>query len=137
MRIPGENLKGVFSQNELLDAWKVGKKAAVIGGGSLAVDAAKKALRIGFEVYIIYRRFEYELPASIEEVNQAMEEGVKFDLLLMDPMEILGDENGRVKGIKCTSIGLGKLGEIKFSEFVLEVDTVILPLWIHKKERFL
>jgi glutamate synthase (NADPH/NADH) small chain len=149
MGIPGENLNGVFSANEfltrnnLMKAFKedfetpikAGKKVAVVGGGNVAMDAARTALRLGSEVHIVYRRSESELPARLEEVHHAKEEGIIFDLLT-NPVEILGDEKGWVSGIKCVKMELGepdesgrrKPVEVKDSEFVMEVDTVIMSL---------
>jgi glutamate synthase (NADPH/NADH) small chain len=149
MGIPGENLNGVFSANEfltrnnLMKAFKedfetpikAGKKVAVVGGGNVAMDAARTALRLGSEVHIVYRRSEAELPARLEEVHHAKEEGIIFDLLT-NPVEILGDEKGWVSGIKCVKMELGepdesgrrKPVEVKDSEFVMEVDTVIMSL---------
>lgn len=149
MGIPGENLNGVFSANEfltrnnLMKAFKedyetpikVGKKVAVVGGGNVAMDAARTALRYGAEVHIVYRRSEAELPARVEEVHHAKEEGVIFDLLT-NPVEIIGDEKGWVKGMKCVRMELGepdesgrrKPVEVKGSEFIIEVDTVIMSL---------
>ena len=116
MGIPGENANGVFSANEyltrsnLMKAYKegsntpimVGKKVAVVGGGNVAMDAARTALRLGAEVHIVYRRSEAELPARAEEVHHAKEEGIIFDLLT-NPKEILVDENGHVNGMKAVS----------------------------------
>ncbi|NLX60996.1 MAG: NADPH-dependent glutamate synthase [Tissierellia bacterium] len=149
MGIPGENLNGVFSANEfltrnnLMKAYredydtpiKVGKKVAVIGGGNVAMDAARTALRLGSDVTIVYRRTEKELPARVEEVHHAKEEGVKFEMLT-NPVEIIGDENGWVKSIKCIRMELGEPDEsgrrrpvpIEGSEFEMEVDTVIMAL---------
>lgn len=149
MGIPGENLNGVFSANEfltrnnLMKAYKpeydtpikVGKKVAVVGGGNVAMDAARTALRLGAEVYIVYRRSEEELPARAEEVHHAKEEGIVFKLLT-NPVEIIGDEKGWVTGMKCIKMELGepdesgrrKPVEIPGSEFVLDVDTVIMSL---------
>jgi len=149
MGIPGENLNGVFSANEfltrnnLMKAFKneydtpikVGKKVAVVGGGNVAMDAARTALRLGSEVYIVYRRSEQELPARVEEVHHAKEEGIIFNLLT-NPVEIIGDETGWVKGMKCIKMELGepdasgrrKPVEIPGSEYVLDVDTVIMSL---------
>ena len=117
MGIPGEQAKGVFSANEfltrnnLMKAFKEGydtpiargKKVVVVGGGNVAMDAARTALRLGAEVHIVYRRSEAELPARVEEVHHAKEEGVIFDLL-QNPTEILVDENGYVKGMKCVKV---------------------------------
>ena len=149
MNIPGENLCGVVSANEfltrnnLLFAYKegfetpnfVGKKVAVVGGGNVAMDAARTALRLGAEVYIVYRRSEQELPARAEEVHHAKEEGVIFRLLT-NPKEILGDENGWVKGMTCVEMELGEPDasgrrspvEKASSDFVLDVDMVIMSL---------
>ncbi|MCT8976327.1 NADPH-dependent glutamate synthase [Clostridium sp. CX1] len=149
MGIPGENLNGVFSANEfltrnnLMKAFKedfdtpikVGTKVAVVGGGNVAMDAARTALRLGAEVHIVYRRSESELPARVEEVHHAKEEGVIMDVLT-NPTEILGDENGWVKGMKCVKMELGepdasgrrKPVVVEGSEFVMDVDTVIMSL---------
>lgn len=149
MGIPGENANGVFSANEyltrnnLMKAFREdydtpiarGKKVAVVGGGNVAMDAARTALRLGAEVHIIYRRSEAELPARVEEVHHAKEEGVIFDLLT-NPTEILVDENDCVKGIRCIRMELGEPDasgrrrpvEIPGSEFEIEVDTVIMSL---------
>ena len=149
MGIPGENSNGVFSANEfltrvnLMKAFKeeydtpvkVGKKVAVIGGGNVAMDAARTALRLGAETHIIYRRSEAELPARLEEVHHAKEEGVIFDVLT-NPTEILCDENGWVKGMKCVQMELGEQDQSgrrrpvvkENSEFIMDVDTVIMSL---------
>lgn len=116
MNIPGENLNGVYSSNEfltrcnLMKAYRfpeyatpinVGKKVAVVGGGNVAMDSARTALRLGAEkVYIVYRRSEKELPARCEEVEHAKQEGIEFKLL-NNPVAILGDEKGYVKAIRC------------------------------------
>ena len=149
MEIPGETAKGVFSANEyltrnnLMKAFREdydtpivhGKKVAVVGGGNVAMDAARTALRLGAEVHIVYRRSEAELPARAEEVHHAKEEGIIFDLLT-NPTEILVDENDAVAGMKCIRMELGEPDasgrrrpvEIPGSEFVLDVDTVIMSL---------
>ena len=149
LNIPGENLNGVFSANEyltrnnLMKAFrsdydtpiKAGDKVAVIGGGNVAMDAARTALRLGAESWIVYRRTEKELPARIEEVHHAMAEGIKFEFLT-NPVEILGDEDGWVSGIKCQRMELGEPDDsgrrrplpIEGSEFEFEVDTVIVAL---------
>ena len=149
MGIPGENANGVFSANEfltrvnLMKAFKedydtpvkVGKRVAIVGGGNVAMDAARTALRLGAESHIVYRRSESELPARQEEVHHAKEEGVVFDILT-NPVEILSDENGWVKGIKCVKMELGEADDsgrrrpvpVEGSEFVMDVDTVILSL---------
>ena len=149
MGIPGETAKGVFSANEyltrnnLMKAFREdydtpivhGKKVAVVGGGNVAMDAARTALRLGAEVHIVYRRSEAELPARAEEVHHAKEEGIVFDLLT-NPTEILVDENDAVAGMKCIRMELGEPDasgrrrpvEIKGSEFDLELDTVIMSL---------
>ncbi len=149
MGIPGENANGVFSANEYLtrnnlmkafrDEYDTpiarGKKVAVVGGGNVAMDAARTALRLGAEVHIVYRRSEEELPARVEEVHHAKEEGIIFDLLT-NPTEILSDENGWVKGMRCIRMELGEPDEsgrrrpveVAGSEFELELDTVIMSL---------
>ncbi len=149
MGIPGEQANGVFSANEYLTRSNLmkafdenaatpimrGKKVAVVGGGNVAMDAARTALRLGAEVHIVYRRSEEELPARVEEVHHAKEEGIIFDLLT-NPVEILADENGWVCGMKCVKMELGEPDEsgrrrpvVKpDSEFVIEVDTVIMSL---------
>ncbi|MDO5362682.1 MAG: NADPH-dependent glutamate synthase [Eubacteriales bacterium] len=149
MGIPGEQANGVFSANEyltrnnLMKAFREdyetpiahGKKVAVVGGGNVAMDAARTALRLGAEVHIIYRRSEAELPARAEEVHHAKEEGVEFNLLC-NPVEILTDEKDWVTGIKCIRMELGEPDasgrrrpvEIPGSEFVIDVDTVIMSL---------
>ncbi|MEE0913307.1 MAG: NADPH-dependent glutamate synthase [Ruminococcus sp.] len=150
MNIPGENLCGVYSANEfltrtnLMKAYKDdsttpimhAKKVAVVGGGNVAMDAARCAKRLGAdEVYIVYRRSEEELPARKEEVEHAKEEGIIFKLL-NNPVEILGDENEFVTGMKCIKMELGEPDasgrrrpvEVPGSEFVLDVDAVIISI---------
>lgn len=149
MGIPGENANGVFSANEYLTRSNLmkafhedantpimhGKKVAVVGGGNVAMDAARTALRLGAEVHIVYRRSEKELPARVEEVHHAKEEGIIFDLLT-NPTEILEDENNWVRGMKCIKMELGEPDasgrrrpvEIPGSEFEMELDTVIMSL---------
>jgi glutamate synthase (NADPH/NADH) small chain len=159
MNIPGESLKGVYSANEFLTRANLmkaylevpstpimkGGKIAVVGGGNVAMDAARTALRLGAEkVYIVYRRSLEELPARKEEVEHAIEEGIEF-LLLNNPVEILGynniddkrdPKNGFVTGMKCIKMELGEPDEkgrrrpieIKGSEYVLDVDTVIMAI---------
>ena len=150
MGIPGESLKGVYSANEfltrsnLMKAYlptsktpiRTGKKVAVVGGGNVAMDAARSALRLGAEtVYIVYRRGMAELPARKEEVEHAEEEGIIFKTLC-NPVEILPDENGFVKAITCIEMELGEPDasgrrrpiEKKGSEFTMDVDTVIMSL---------
>ncbi|HHL2030664.1 TPA: NADPH-dependent glutamate synthase [Clostridium perfringens] len=149
MGIKGENANGVFSANEvltrvnLMKAFKneshtplnLGKKVAVVGGGNVAMDAARTSLRLGAETHIIYRRSEKELPARLEEIHHAKEEGVILDVLT-NPTEILTDEKGGVKGIKCIRMKLGEEDssgrrrpiEIENSEFIMEVDSVIMAL---------
>lgn len=149
MGIPGENANGVFSANEYLtrnnlmkafdDSYDTpifaSKKAAIIGGGNVAMDAARTALRLGAETHIVYRRSEEELPARVEEVHHAKEEGIVFDLLT-NPTEILVDEKGNVRGMKCIRMELGEPDEngrrrpvaIPDSEFEMELDMVIMAL---------
>ncbi len=149
MGIPGENANGVFSANEYLtrsnlmkafdDSYDTpiaaGQKVAVVGGGNVAMDAARTALRLGAEVHIVYRRSEEELPARVEEVHHAKEEGIIFDLLT-NPTEIVVDDNGYVKGMKCVKMELGEPDAsgrrrpvvVEGSEFEMELDTVIMSL---------
>ncbi|MBD5520427.1 MAG: NADPH-dependent glutamate synthase [Lachnospiraceae bacterium] len=149
MGIPGEQSNGVFSANEYLTRSNLmkafnedsntpimrGKEVAVVGGGNVAMDAARTALRLGAKVHIVYRRSEEELPARVEEVHHAKEEGIIFDLLT-NPTEIIADENGWVCGMKCIKMELGEPDasgrrrpvEIPGSEFVMDVDTVIMSL---------
>ncbi len=150
MGIPGEGLVGVCSANEYLTRINLmkgyldeyatpvikSKAVAVVGGGNVAMDAARSALRMGAEhVYIVYRRSEAEMPARLEEVHHAKEEGVEF-LNLNNPVELIGDENGRVCGMKCIRMELGEPDEsgrrspvaIEGSEYILDVDTVIMSI---------
>ena len=149
MNIPGENLNGVVSANELLTrsnlmkAYRndyetpvfIGKKVAVVGGGNVAMDAARTAKRLGSDVYIIYRRTEAEMPARNEEIHHAHEEGIHFNVLT-NPVEILGDENGWVRAIRCIRMELGEPDasgrrspvEVPGSEFDIEVDEVVMSL---------
>ena len=148
MGIPGENANGVFSANEyltrnnLMKAFKDydtpimrAKKVVVVGGGNVAMDAARTALRLGAETHIVYRRSEAELPARVEEVHHAKEEGVIFDLL-QNPVEILTDENDNVRGIRLIKMELGEPDasgrrrpvEIPGSEYEIECDAVIMSL---------
>jgi len=149
MNIPGENANGVFSANEYLtrsnlmkafdDSYDTpivpGKKVAVVGGGNVAMDAARTAKRLGAEVHVVYRRSEEELPARAEEVHHAKEEGIIFDLLT-NPTEIVCDENGDVTGMKVVKMELGEPDAsgrrrpvvIEGSDYVIDVDTVIMSL---------
>ena len=150
MHIPGESLKGVMSANEYLTRTNLmkayeessdtpiikSKAVAVVGGGNVAMDGARCAMRLGADkVYIVYRRGEAEMPARKEEQHHAKEEGIEFKTLC-NPVEILGDDTGRVCGIKCVRMELGEPDasgrrrpvEIPDSEFVLDVDTVIMAL---------
>ena len=150
MNIPGESLKGVMSANEYLTRTNLMKAynadadtpiihsraVAVVGGGIVAMDAARCATRLGADkVYVVYRRGEAEMPARLEEQHHAKEEGIEFKTLC-NPVEILGDENGRVKAIRCIRMELGEPDasgrrrpvEVPGSEFELDVDTVIMSL---------
>lgn len=149
MNIPGENSNGVFSANEYLTRSNLmkaysgdyatpitrGRKVMVVGGGNVAMDAARTALRLGAQVHIVYRRSMEELPARAEEVHHAQEEGVIFDVLT-NPVEILADENGWVRAIKCVKMELGEPdasgrrspGVVPDSEFEMEADTVLMSL---------
>ena len=149
MNIPGEHYNGVFSANEfltrnnLMKAYRddydtpihAGKKVVVVGGGNVAMDAARTALRLGAETTIVYRRTEKELPARVEEVHHAKEEGIQF-AMLTNPVEVLGDEKGWVKAVKCIRMELGEPDEsgrrspveVPGSEFEIETDTVIMSL---------
>lgn len=149
MGIPGENLNGVFSANEfltrnnLMKAYRddymtpiyTGHKVVVVGGGNVAMDAARTALRLGADTTIVYRRTEKELPARREEVHHAVEEGITFSMLT-NPVEILGDEKGWVRGIRCIRMELGEPDEsgrrspvpVPGSEFDMEANSVIMAL---------
>ncbi len=149
MNIPGEHYNGVFSANEfltrnnLMKAYRddydtpihTGKKVVVVGGGNVAMDAARTALRLGADTTIVYRRTEKELPARVEEVHHAKEEGIQF-AMLTNPVEILGDENGWVTGVRCIRMELGEPDEsgrrspveVPGSEFDIQTDTVIMSL---------
>lgn len=149
LNVEGENLCGVVSANEfltrnnLLFSYKegyetpnfVGRRVAVVGGGNVAMDAARTAIRLGAEVYIVYRRSEEELPARAEEVHHAKEEGVQFNLLC-NPVRILGDEKGWVHGMTCIRMELGEPDDsgrrrpvaIPDSEFTLDVDMVVIAV---------
>ncbi len=150
MNMPGENLKGVYSANEYLTRTNLmkayrndadtpiqrAKKAVIVGGGNVAMDAARSAKRLGVEeVTIVYRRSMDELPARKEEVEHAMEEGIIFKLLT-NPVQVLGDENGWVKGIECVSMELGEADasgrrrpqEVKGSNFVIDCDCMIMSI---------
>ncbi len=151
MNIPGENLNGVYSANEfltrvnLMKAYcfpeydtpiKAAKKVAVVGGGNVAMDSARTALRLGAEkVYNVYRRSRKEMPARLEEVENAIEEGIAMEFLV-NPLRIMDDGNGWVKGLECIRMELGACDEsgrcrpipLKSSEFILEVDQVIMAI---------
>ena len=149
MGIPGESLNGVFSANEfltrnnLMKAYREdyltpihpGKKCVVVGGGNVAMDAARTALRLGADTTIVYRRTEKELPARAEEVHHAKEEGINF-AMLTNPVEVLGDDKGWVRAVRCVRMELGEPDEsgrrspvvIPDSEFEIETDTVIMSL---------
>ncbi len=151
MRIPGENLGGVYSANEFLirvnlmkgylfpeydTPIRIGKKVAVIGGGNVAMDSARCSLRLGAdEVYIVYRRSREELPAREEEVENAEEEGIIFRLL-NNPTKFIGDETGWVRGMECIKMKLGEPDAsgrrrpipVEGSEFMMDVDTVIVAI---------
>ncbi|WP_289753366.1 NADPH-dependent glutamate synthase [Faecalibaculum rodentium] len=149
MGLPGENLKGVYSANEfltrinLMKAYREGspttvqhpKKTVVVGGGNVAMDAARCARRLGSEVHIVYRRSLEELPARKEEVEHAMEEGIIFDLLC-NPVEVLGTEDGWIRAVKCVRMELGEPDAsgrrrpvvIPGSEFVIDADCMIMAI---------
>jgi glutamate synthase (NADPH/NADH) small chain len=151
MHIPGENLNGVYSANEyltranLMQAYSFpdtdtpiarAKNVAVFGGGNVAMDSARTALRLGAEnVYLVYRRSKNEMPARVEEVEHAEEEGVQL-LLLQNPVRLIGDENGWVKEVECIKMELGEPDEsgrrrpvpVKGSEFRIQADVVIVAI---------
>ncbi|MBQ2247566.1 MAG: NADPH-dependent glutamate synthase [Tidjanibacter sp.] len=150
MGIPGENFNGVFSANEFLTRINLmgayapeendtpvrrGKRVAVVGGGNVAMDAVRSAKRLGAEAYIVYRRSEAELPARVEEVHHAKEEGIQF-AMLTNPVSIEADEKGWVRALKCVRMELGEPDEsgrrspveVAGSEFEIECDTVIMAL---------
>ncbi|MBI5000901.1 MAG: NADPH-dependent glutamate synthase [Euryarchaeota archaeon] len=151
MRIPGENLCGVFSSNEYLTRANLlrsylfpiydtppprGRNVAVVGGGNVAMDCVRSALRLGAEnAYLVYRRSRTEMPARAEEIHHGEEEGVQFHLLTA-PVEVLGDENGWVRGLKCVRMELGEPDEsgrrrpmpVKGSEYVLDLDAVVIAI---------
>ncbi len=150
LSIPGENLSRVYSANEfltrvnLLKAYRfpeyatpvnIGKKVAVIGGGNVALDSARVALRLGSESTIVYRRTQNEMPGRAEEIKNAKKEGVIFKFLTQ-PVKVLGDESGFVKGLECIKMELGAPDEsgrkrpipVKNSNFILDVDTVIVAI---------
>lgn len=149
MGIPGENLNGVLSANEFLTRnnlmkayeeesdtpYYVGERTVVVGGGNVAMDAVRTAKRLGADAYIVYRRSEAELPARLEEIHHAKEEGVQF-MMLANPLEILGDEEGWVKGVRCIRMELGEPDEsgrrspkaVPGSEFEIPCNTVIMAL---------
>jgi glutamate synthase (NADPH/NADH) small chain len=149
MSIPGENLNGVVSANEfltranLMGAWREGAdtpifsgpRVVVVGGGNVAMDAVRTAKRLGSEAFIVYRRSEAELPARVEEVHHAREEGIEFRMLC-NPIEVLGDERGWVRGVRCIKMELGEPDasgrcrpvEIPGSEFEIACETVVMAL---------
>ena len=151
MNIPGENLNGIYSANEyltrsnLMKAYRFpeydtpiaqGKNVGVLGGGNVTMDSARTALRLGADnVYVIYRRTEVEMPARIEEVHHAQEEGVQFKLLT-NPVEYIGDDRGWVKGVKCIRMELGEPDEsgrrrpvpVEGSEYIIDVDMVVVAI---------
>jgi len=150
LNIPGENLNGVYSANEfltranLMKAYlfpeydtpvRVGSKVAVIGGGNVAMDSARVSKRLGADVYLVYRRSREEMPARAEEAHHAEEEGIDFRLLT-NPIRVVGDEAGWVKGLECVKMELGEPDasgrrrpvEIKGSNFILDVDVVIVAI---------
>ena len=151
LRIPGENLNGVYSANEFLTRTNlmkaydfpnqqtpigIGKQVAVVGGGNVAMDSARTALRLGADkVYLVYRRSEQEMPARHEEVEHAKEEGIDFNVLT-NPVKVIGNEDGWVAGLECVKMELGEPDasgrrspvEVKGSNFVLPVETVVIAI---------
>ncbi|MDL2314756.1 bifunctional dihydroorotate dehydrogenase B NAD binding subunit/NADPH-dependent glutamate synthase [Bacteroidales bacterium OttesenSCG-928-C19] len=149
MNIPGENLNGVISANEILTRSNlmkayledhdtpvyVGKKAVVVGGGNVAMDAARTAKRLGADVHLVYRRSEAEMPARKEEIHHAKEEGINFHFLT-NPTEVIGDEKGWVKAVRCVKMELGEpdasgrrsFSEIPNSAFEIEADSLVMSL---------
>jgi glutamate synthase (NADPH/NADH) small chain len=150
LNIPGENLNGVYSANEfltrsnLMKAYlfpeydtpvRVGSKVAVIGGGNVAMDGARVSKRLGADVHLVYRRSREEMPARAEEAHHAEEEGIHFDLLT-NPIRVVGDDKGWVKGLECMKMELGEADasgrrrpvEVKGSNFIIDVDVVIVAI---------
>jgi glutamate synthase (NADPH/NADH) small chain len=150
LNIPGENLNNIYSGNEFLirvnlmksrkfpeydTPVKVGERTAVIGGGNVAIDCARCAVRLGAQVTLVYRRTEEEMPARLEEIKHAKEEGIEVNELVA-PIKFIGDEEGRVKKMECIRMKLGALDEsgrrrpipVRNSEFAMDVDTVVVAI---------